>query len=65
MARFLSAEEKDFVNRWNSGTWEPSGTTTNDGNVIDKTSVGSNIDVDLDAGYDDPNFNPDDYLELS
>lgn len=65
MARFLSAEEKDFVNRWNSGTWEPSGTTTNDGNVIDKTSVGSNMDVDLDAGYDDPNFNPDDYLELS
>jgi hypothetical protein len=32
--------------------------------VIDKTSVGKNIDVDLDAGYDDPNFKPEDYLDL-
>ncbi len=65
IARRLSAEEKDLVNRWNSGTWEPSGTTDTGGNVIDRTSVGKEVDVDLDAGYDDPNFNPDDYLELS
>jgi len=64
IAKFLSAEERDLVNKWNSGTWEPSGTTDNITNVIDKTSVGKNIDVDLDAGYDDPNFKPEDYLDL-
>jgi hypothetical protein len=64
IARQLSAAEKDLVNRWNSGTWEPSGTTDNGGNVIDRTSVGKQIDVDLDAGYDDPNFKPEDYLDL-
>jgi len=65
IAKNLSAEERDLVNRWNSGTWEPNGTTDRGGNVIDRTNSGNNngYDVDLDAGYDDPNFNPDDYLE--
>ena len=66
IARTLAAEERDLVNRWNSGTWEPNGTTDSGGNVIDRTNTGKgeSYDVDLDAGYDDPNFNPDDYLEL-
>ncbi len=66
IARTLAAEERDLVNRWNSGTWEPNGTTDSGGTVIDRTNSGKgeSYDVDLDAGYDDPNFNPDDYLEL-
>ena len=50
-------EEKDLVSRLNT----PS---SDDSQTIDRTRY-SNTDVDLDAGYDDPNFNPDDYLELS
>lgn len=49
-------EEKDLVSRLNT----PS---SDDSQTIDRTRY-SNTDVDLDAGYDDPNFNPDDYLEL-
>tara|TARA_B100002019_G_scaffold293205_1_gene319353 strand:+ start:11887 stop:13494 length:1608 start_codon:yes stop_codon:yes gene_type:complete len=65
LAKLVTQQELDFVNKWNSGTWEAESTSPG-GTVVDKTPVGgsSNTSVDLDAGYDDPNFNPDDYLEL-
>lgn len=65
-------EELDLVSNLNNPIYSSTRTQEDSGTVIDRTLQTSNpeygvdrsLRVDLDPGYNDPDFNPEDYLQL-